>query len=258
MALLFAEDKHPTQGRLIGFDRYRQLLERDHIAYLLGGFVTLLGLAPFAAGMAYAALSSSALVMLAAAVVGGAIAGPFLYALHDLLFRSLRDASDNWWRDYKAALRSGAKQAVLPGIVFCLFWGTAIFMGLLLFWWRVSRPGLDTVVIYLVSMLVSLMLLATYWPQLVLFEQSNALRLHNCLLFCIKYFWHTLGAAALQLCFAAVMLLFAPWTLIAVPILGVWFVLFLSDFFLYRDLDAAYHIEEEINRRFPGQILSDD
>lgn len=258
MALFFPEDEHPAQGRLTGFDRYRQLLERDYMAYLLGGFVTLLGFLPFTAGMVYAFLSSSVLVMLGAAVVGGAIAGPFLYALHDLLFRSLRSASDNWWKNYRAALRKNARQAVLPGIVFCLFWGLAIFMWLLLFWWRETSPGFGTVLAYLASMLASLMLFTTYWPQLVLFDQSSALRLHNCLLFCVKYFRRTLGAAVLQLAYAAILLLFAPWTLLAVPILGIWFVLFLTDFMLYRSLDEAFHIEAEINRQFPGQILPDE
>lgn len=60
------------------------------------GFVTLLGFLPFALGMGYAILSSSALVMLAASVVGGLFARPFVYAMYDLIFRSLRDAPQNW------------------------------------------------------------------------------------------------------------------------------------------------------------------
>ncbi len=253
MALLFREDPHHGPGRLTGFDRYREVLERDVMPFFLGGFVTLLGFVPFALGMGYAILSSSALVMLAASVVGGLFAGPFVYAMYDLIFRSLRDAPQNWWPDYRKALKNNWKCALLPGVVLCLFLGCAIFAGMLLYWWAVSLPSIGTTLLFLLSLLLATMLLTVYWPQLVLFEQTGFVRLKNCLLFCIKYFWHTLGVAALQVGYWLLIALFLPWSSILLPLIGLWFILYLANFLLYNDLNQAFRIEEEIQAHFPEQ-----
>lgn len=66
----------------------------------------------------------------------------------------------------------------------------------------------------------------------------------KCLLFCIRYFWRVLGVGVLQLGCLAVLVLFAPWTLLLLPVLGVWYILFLSQLLLYEQMDDAYRIEE--------------
>ena len=94
--------------------------------------------------------------------------------------------------------------------------------------------------LYLFSLLAVLIVNTLYWPQLVLFRQKASVRLRNCLLFWITYFWRVLGAGLLQLGYLAVFVLFAPWTLLLLPILGVWYILFLSQFLLYEQMDDAY------------------
>lgn len=42
-------------------------------------------------------------------------------------------------------------------------------------------------------------------------------------------------------------------TLIA-PFLGVWYILYVSLFFLYDKLDTAFRIEEQIAQSFPEQV----
>ena len=92
-----------------------------------------------------------------------------------------------------------------------------------------------------------------FWPQVVLFEESNLHRLQNAVLFCLKYGRHVLGAAALQLVWWLLFVLFLPWTGFLVPFLGVWFIWFVCFFLLYNDFNAAYGIEEKINQQFPEQ-----
>ncbi|MCD8367442.1 MAG: hypothetical protein LUC48_05385 [Clostridiales bacterium] len=253
MALFFAEDDYSSSGRKTGFNRYREVLEQNFGAYILAGLLTLAGFLPFALGMIYAVLSTSALVMLIAALVGGLLAGPALYGLYDLIFRTLRDAPGKWWGNYKKALKENWKAALLPGVALCLFLGVVIFAGLLMFWWAEVFPGWGTVLIFLLSVLLGTMLLTTYWPQLVLFRQSGLLRLKNCALFCIKYFWHTLGVAALQVAFWLLMALLLPWSVLALPIIGMWFILYLSNFLLYRDLDTAFQLEKTLREQMPEQ-----
>lgn len=254
MGMFFAEDPaHSDGGRLTGFDRYREVLERDFISFMLCGLVTLVFFLPFALGMAYAVLSTSVMMMFVASVVGGLFAGPGIYGMYDLLFRSLRDAPGKWWKSYKKALAENWKSALLPGVVFCLFLGIIIFAGLLMFWWAETLPSWGTIVVYVVSTLITTMVFAVYWPQLVLFKQSNFLRFKNCLLFCIKYFWHTLGVSAIEVVYWAVIALFLPWSMLVMPIIGLWFVLFLANFLLYNDLNQAFQIEEGIKEHFPEQ-----
>lgn len=56
-----------------------------------------------------------------------------------------------------------------------------------------------------------------------------------------------LGVGVLQLVYLAVFVLFAPWTLLLLPVLGVWYILFLSQFLIYEQTDEAYQIEEPCN-----------
>ena len=114
MGMFFAEDNHPRQGRATGFDRYREILERDVMSFFLAGLVTLAGFLPFGAGLVLAGATSSVLVLIPGCVLGGLFAGPALYALLDLVFRTLRDAPVTWWENYRAALRKHWREALLP------------------------------------------------------------------------------------------------------------------------------------------------
>ena len=117
----------------------------------------------------------------------------------------------------------------------------------MLFWWAERSPSPGTVALYLFSLLVVLIVNTLYWPQLVLFRQKASIRLRNCLLFWAKYFWRVLGVGVLQLVYLAVFVLFAPWTLLLLPVLGVWYILFLSQFLIYEQTDEAYQIEKPCN-----------
>lgn len=114
----------------------------------------------------------------------------------------------------------------------------------MLFWRAERDPSLATVALYLFALLAVLMLNTLYWPQLVLFRQKASIRLQNCLLFSIKYFWRVLGVGLLQLGYWELFVLFATWTLLLRPILEVWYILFLPQFFLYGPMDDIYQIEE--------------
>ena len=218
----------------------------------------MLGCLPLAVGVAWAILSSSVLVLLPASLLGGAIAGPFLACLYDTVLRALRDAPGSWAQNYKRSLAQNAKAALLPGALTGLFLGAAAFAGMLLFFWSTVRPGVGTVLVYLFSWLVFLVLSTLYWPQLVLFDQRAGVRLRNALLFTVKYFWVTVGVALLQLAWWAFMVLFAPWTLLLLPFVGCWFDLFVALFLLYGRLDEAFAIEESIARAFPEQAPHED
>lgn len=244
MGLFFPEDPHfdETQ-RQTGFYRYRQLLSVRFGRWWKTNLLTLAGFAPLAAGIFYAVASSSLLVLLPCSILGGMIAGPFLAGMYDAILRGLRDDPLPWWDSYKRAWKQNWKGSLIPGALLGLVLGVYVFMAML-FWWAERFPSPGTVVLYLFALLVVLIINTLYWPQMVLFQQNAFIRLRNCLLFCVKYFWRVLGTGVLQLGYCAIFVLFAPWTLLLLPILGVWYILFLSQFLIYPQMDDAYQIEE--------------
>ena len=102
------------------------------------------------------------------------------------------------------------------------------------------------------------MLITIWWVQVVLFEQKTLLRLKNALLFMLLHLGKTLGAALIRVVWWLILFFFLPWTAFVVPVLGIWYVLFLSVFILYRDLDRDFKIEEQILEKFPDSIDEED
>lgn len=254
MGLFFPDDdKQFFPGRKTGFARYKEVLEGSYKEFFLVGFIALLFMIPFAAGMVYAILSSSALVALGAGIAGGAIAGPGLACLYDIILRRLRDDNADWWVCFKRSMAQNWRAAILPGIVQCLFLGFFVFSAVLILWAQ-AAPTLGTLLLLVFSALLCVMMLSVWWPQVVLFDQRPGIQLKNCVFFMINYFRRTLGAGALQAAWWLIMALFLPWTAFVVPILGLWYILFVSLFLLYDSLDEAFRIEEQIQERFPERV----
>lgn len=243
MGLFFPEDPHFDENqRQTGFYRYRQLLSARFGRWWKTNLLTLAGFTPLAAGIFYAVASSSLLVLFPCSILGGMIAGPFLAGMYDAILRGLRDDPLPWWNSYQRAWKQNWKGSLVPGALLGLVLGVYTFMAML-FWWAERAPSLGTVALYLSALLAVPILNTLYWPQLVLFRQKASVRLRNCLLFCIKYFWRVLGVGLLQLGYWSMFVLFAPWTLLLLPILGMWYILFLSQFLIYPQMDEAFQID---------------
>ena len=244
MGLFFPEDPHFDENqRQTGFYRYRQLLSTRFGRWWKTNLLTLAGFAPLAVGVFYAVASTSVLILLPASLLGGLIAGPFLAGMYDAILRGLRDDPLPWWESYQRAWKQNWSSSLIPGALLGLAAGVYAFMSML-FWWAEQAPSLGTVALYLFALLIVLIINTLYWPQLVLFQQKSSVRLRNCLLFCVKYFWRVLGVGLLQLGCLAVFILFAPWTLLLLPVLGMWYILFLSQFLIYEQREDAYQIEK--------------
>lgn len=229
--------------RPTGIYRYKQLLSYFGVHWFQVGLFTVVGALPLATGIVVSILSSSVLMLLPCSIAGGMIFGPFLAGMFDAVMRGLRDDPNNWWTNYKKSWRQNAVASLLPGAFLGLFIGVYAFMASL-FWWAQVSPTPGTVALYLFSGLLLIIFTTLFWPQLVLFEQTIAARLRNIVLFTSKYFWKVLGAAILQMLYFAVMVLFAPWTLLLVPFLSIWYIVFLTQFMLYDALNRELQIEE--------------
>ena len=245
MGLFVHEDPYydPTV-RQVGFNRYKQLLSQYAFSWIKLNLLTVLGALPLAAGIGYAILSSSILVLIPLSILGGMIWGPFLAGLYDGILRGLRDAPESWWTAWRKSWRQNGRESLLPGAILGLFIGMYAFMAAL-FWWSETPQTPGTLALYLFSGALFLLLNTLYWPQLVLFRQTTLNRVRNIILFTAKYFWRMAGVTLLQLVYLLVFVLLAPWTLLLVPILGLWYIVFLSQFLIYERMDQELGIEEK-------------
>ena len=244
MGMFYRDDPYLNENeRQTGFYRYRQLMNNRFGQWWKVNFLTLVGFVPLAMGIVYAVGTSSILVLLPCSILGGMVAGPFLAGMYDALLRGLRDDPMPWKDAYVRSWKQNWKGSLIPGALMGLMLGLYSFMGML-FWWAETAPSLGTVALYLFSLMLVLVVNSLYWPQLVLFNQQAGIRLRNCVLFCIQNFWRVMGAGLLQLAYLALLVLFAPWSLLLLLITGVWYILFVAQFLMYEQMDSAFHIED--------------
>lgn len=247
MGLFVHEDPYYDPSvRQVGFNRYKQLLSQHAFSWIKLNLLTVLGALPLAAGIGYAILSSSILVLIPLSILGGMIWGPFLAGLYDGILRGLRDAPESWWAAWRKSWRQNGRESLLPGGILGLLIGMYAFMAAL-FWWSSAPQTPGTIVLYLFSGALFLLLNTLYWPQLVLFRQTTLNRMRNIILFTAKYFWRMAGVTLLQLVYWLVYVLLAPWTLLLVPLLGLWYITFLSQFLIYEPMDQELNIEKQFS-----------
>ncbi|MDD6441050.1 MAG: hypothetical protein PUG71_02910 [bacterium] len=254
MSFFHPNYNRPSNGkRLTGFPRYIEVLERNIKKFLLVNLITLVGFLPFIIGVALSILSSSVLILIPSCLIGGIFAGPALSCMYDTVMRCLRDASKNWWADCKHAWKQNWRQSLLPGILFCLMLGFYIFMAML-FWWSVRFPGWGTIAIYICSLFLFTMFFSICWPQIALFEQPFRQCLKNSLLFMLRFFPKAAGIALLQLTYWIILVLFLPWSVMLLPLTGIWFILYTANFLIYDTFNNIFQIEVKIADSFPEQV----
>lgn len=251
MGLFVHEDPYVHSNvRQVGLNRYKQLLSWHAFSWMKLNLLTVLGALPLVAGIGYAILSSSILLLIPLSALGGMIWGPFLSGLYDGILRGLRDAPDSWWASWCKSWRKNTLESLFPGAVLGILIGTYAFMAAL-FWWSTTPQTPGTIALYLFSGGLCFLLNTLYWPQLVLFRQRFLPRMRNIILFTAKYFWRMVGVALLQLLYTLVYVLFAPWTLLLIPFLGLWYIIFLSQFLIYQQMDKELNIEERFRINHP-------
>lgn len=240
---LFRDETDYTH-RQVGFGRYRQLISFYGFHWLRINILTTLGALPLAAGIIYAMLTSSLLLLVPLAFLGGMIWGPFLAGLVDGIMRGLRDAPNNWWKNYKKSWRQNWKSALMPGGMLGLMIGLFAF-AIYVLYSAVVPPTLSTLVLIAAGFSVVIWFNTLYWPQMVLFEQTLPLRMRNLMLFTVKHSVRVFIAILIQLVWILALILFAPWTLVVIPFLGFWYPIFLALYRIYPDLNEDLRIEEQ-------------
>lgn len=232
--------------------RFLRVLRRRWKAFLAGNLVTVLSLVPFGLGVYFAIGTQNILILAVVCVLSGLLVGPMVSCMVDLIFRSLRGSMDDWSFCYRRALRQNARCSFVPGVIFCLIVGFTVYMGLLF----LSSPSLFWMLgVLTVSFLFSCAAFLLYWPQLVLFDMDSTARIRNLEIFLLRYPWRVLGIGLINVLWWYAGLLLLPWSLFLLPILGLWFIWYVSFHMLYDPFNQEFELEKQIYEKYPEQNI---
>jgi hypothetical protein len=103
-------------------------------------------------------------------------------------------------------------------------------------------------VLFFVGILLAVGLIGWLWPQLSLLTLSFGGMLRNMVMLFIAYLPRSLGAMGVQVAYWALIYLFYPYTSLLLPLTGVWFPLSISLLILYKPLDKAFSVEENVHK----------
>lgn len=252
MGLLFPMEgeRHEDDRRRTGFARYRQVLERDWKELLLIDFAVLGTLIPYLFGVSFAIMNESALVLLPAGLLGGAIASLGIGAMYDFLLRRMRD--DRIWcmTAFLKSLRQNWRAGLLPGMLEGLFIGFLTFSGVMMY--SAGQVTFLNIAIFALASLIFTMVFRIWWAQVVLFEQRHSIRLKNCLLFILQHPKKLLLSALVEVLWWGAAIALLPYSAFLVPFLGVWYILLAGVLIVYDDINASFRVEEQISERLRG------
>ncbi len=236
----------PDEPRKKGAARWFEILGRDLGSFFKAGLLALLGFLPFMLLLSLAIASHAVIFVIAAGVVGGALAMPQIVGMADTLLRSLRDEPGFWWVAYRRAWKRNWKGCLVPGMVCGLVIAGQLFT---LFHLRPDNDNLLMLVVMLIlGMALSVGLTFYIVPQLALLDLPFLQLLKNSVLLFLGYLPRTAGAVAVQVVYWGAYLLFYPLTTLVLPFTNFWLPMSLTLLILYIPLDKSFHIEETIRK----------
>ena len=242
--------------RKTGILRFFEVVSRDLTGMFLANFFTCLSALPAICLVTVGLLGRSLVVMLAGAVIGGAIAGPFLAGTYDTVLRALRDEPGYWWSTYRRAFRQNWKSSILPGI----FYGLIITLQVSLVYFCVTMPargvqvGTGIWVGAILNLIVFHMLFTYMWPQVVLLNQPFHQTLVNSLLCMLGFLPHALAASLLQIVFWGIAILTMPLGVVLMVLLGFWFTTEICCQMITGDLERVFHVEAQIRAKKDAEL----
>lgn len=235
-------ERFPDAPRKTGLPRLWQIVRRDIWDIFKAGFLALLGCLPFIGGVFFAAGTHAVLPALLSGFIGGAIAGPELCALADVLLRTLRDDPVTGWKVYRKAWKRSAKASLLPGALTGVLLATQVFI---LAHGEALQLSLPINMALILGMLFLLGISLYLWPQLALMELSLGRLIKNSALLFIGQLPRTAAALAVLTVYILASLRFFAFALSLLPVTNLWLPALPAVFLIYPGLEQAFQIEEK-------------
>lgn len=212
--ILFGGRGFQPDGReLTGFPRFLELLDRDLAKFYLSGLPALAAGTLYAFAMWLGLAGRSILIVLAAGLVTGALAGPEITGTMDTILRALRDEPGFWWATYKKAWRKNAGQSCIVGAVIGIILSGQIFC---------LEQG-KYVALVLVGMALLITLFLYVFPQIALVELKTVDLFRNALFLAFAHPKKALGVLVITAAWAGLIWLLFPLSALFLAAGGIWF-----------------------------------
>jgi len=237
---------HPDMPRKTGYSRFEELLLRNGGSFFKAGLLAVFCLLPFYFGLSVAIALHAFPLMILAALLGGAIAGPSVTGLADTILRAQRDEPGIWWLTYKAAWEKNWKASLVPGAL-AGFLSASLIFGLVHL--NASALSIPVLIGFALSALLCLAVFTYLFPQIALFDMPLPQILRNTLLLTLRHLRKTLGGALLQAIYWGLFLAYHPITLFFLPITGLWFPMFMGLSIIYPPMEKEFDLEALVKKR---------
>lgn len=232
-----------------GLARLFEILCRHIGTLMLAGLAATFGFLPLVLGVLGALSVGNAPLLVAAGLIGGAIAGPLLCALYDAILRMLRDEPFFWWHTCKKAVRQNWKASLIPGALMGLETSVLLFLVF------TSALEVNAVMIAgIVVLLLSLMVFPLWFAQITLMDLSLGALLKNALLLAFGLAPRTLPAALVQAAYWGVIVYLLPWSLIWLPLFGLWPITLITLHTLYKPLEKTFQLEARFKAKRDAEL----
>lgn len=232
-------EKESLPPRKKGLLRLFELLDRDSGKFFKAGILALLSLIPLFLCVAFA-LAAGAPGLLLGCIPTGMLAAPQLAGAADTVMRSLRDQVGWWWWDsYKKSWKRNLRPSLLPGALLGLVVGLNIY--LLYFITQLENP-VQEFWLLLIGLTVFTAITQFFLPMLVCLELPLRALVQNCF---VLFFCHpikSLLAAALQLIYYGIMLIWFPLTAVILAITSLWLPMLIAYVILYPAMDKHMNL----------------
>lgn len=239
-------------ARKVGFARFFELLGRDLWSFYKSSFLCCLGFLPGAVLLAFGLMAHSLLLGVLGGAAAGLVGAPFLCGLLDTILRALRDEPGYWWHTYKAAWRQNWKDCLLPGLAFGVFFG--LWVSLIFALTGMEDAPLLVWICLLVGLFLGLGYFGYLFAQIPLVSLPLGTLLKNAGLMFLGFFPRTLVATLVMGAYWTVTLLYLPYTIPVLMLLGFWLPCLVSMMILYPGLDKVFNLEKTIRDRRDAEL----
>ncbi len=236
-----------------GLERLFEILFRHIGTLMLAGLAATFGFLPLLIGVLCALSISNAPMLLASGLVGGAIAAPLLCALFDAILRILRDEPFFWWHTCKKAMRQNWKASLLPGALLGLETSVLLFLVF------TSALEINAVLISgIVVLLLSLMVFPLWFAQIALMDLPLGALMKNSLLMAFAFAPRTLPTALMQAVYWGVIVYLLPWSMLWLPLFGLWPICLITLHTLYKPLEETFQLEARFKAKRDAELAASD
>lgn len=233
----------PIKSR--GLGRVLGIIMDNMTRFLLSNLICLACLAAGAAAVWYALSQNSAPLLLGAGFLGGMLLGPAYGAMSDGMLQAVRGVPGRWWYKYRRALKRDWKDCLLPGAF------TGLLIALLAYEFVIL--GVDASLlpssIYIctaITVAVALAVFTYFWPQRVFSDLKMGQIFRNCMLMIMAHPATALKTVLVQALYWGLVVAGFPYSVIALPILGLWFPQLMGLLVVYPQLNTDFKIEERL------------